>query len=282
MERKPSNVEVKIISIALFLLIGFLCQGVCHAAGSEPAGNEGQIEAVVIHVDEWAVYVPNQIFYFDTNMGKSKIETLKRVANQLRNRKALITYSSTGDLSKDKHAMLFDIVPAGEKRNPEKSTHEAVKPPNDSQGKEIPELSEKKVYSTETVPSQAQISDKQVAALVEALRLSAPNTGNPNDGLYSDWKIKLENILRWSKRCTGKEMEPAEFQVNTQEARAIIACIMGKTLREQYEISNDESVAVRRAASWWMTGDPNKYDTTPTTSYTMKVLGFYRRVRDQT
>jgi len=265
--------------MALFLLIGFFCQGVCRSAGSEPAQNEGQIEAVVIHVDEWAVYVPNLIFYFDTQMDKRKIETLKKVARQLRNKKALISYSSTGDLSKDKHAVLSDIVPAGKKRNLEKPVLEALKPPGDSQGEVVPKLSEEKVHSTETFSSQTQISDKQVSALVEALRLSAPNTGNPNDGLYSDWKIKRENIFRWSKRCTGTEMEPAEFEANAEKARAIIACIMGKILREQYEISKDESVAVRRAASWWMTGDPDKYDATPTSSYTMKVLGFYRRAR---
>ena len=265
--------------MALFLLIGFFCQGVCRSAGSEPAQNEGQIEAVVIHVDEWAVYVPNLIFYFDTQMDKRKIETLKKVARQLRNKKALISYSSTGDLSKDKHAVLSDIVPAGKKRNLEKPVLEALKPPGDSQGEVVPKLSEEKVHSTETFSPQTQTSDKQVSALVEALRLSAPNTGNPNDGLYSDWKIKRENIFRWSKRCTGTEMEPAEFEASTEKARAIIACIMGKILREQYEISKDESVAVRRAASWWMTGDPDKYDATPTSSYTMKVLGFYRRAR---
>ena len=279
MERKLSNVKIKTISVGLFLLIGFFCQGVCRSAGSEPAQNEGQIEAVVIHVDEWAVYVPNLIFYFDTQMDKRKIETLKKVARQLRNKKALISYSSTGDLNKDKHAVLSDIVPAGNKRNPEKPVLEALKPPGDSQGEVVPKLSEEKVHSTVTFSPQTQTSDKQVSALVEALRLSAPNTGNPNDGLYSDWKIKRENIFRWSKRCTGTEMEPAEFEANTEKARAIIACIMGKILREQYEISKDESVAVRRAASWWMTGDPDKYDTTPTSSYTMKVLGFYRRAR---
>ncbi len=279
MERKLSIGELKTILAALFLLAGFLCQGVCHAAGSEPAGNTGQIEAVVIQVDEWAVYVPNLVFYFDTQMDKRKIETLKRVANQLRNKKALITYSSTGDLSKDKHVMLSDIVSAGKNRNLEKPALEALNPPGDSQGEVVPKLSEEKVHSTETLSSQTQISDKQVSALVEALRLSAPNTGNPNDGLYSDWKIKRENIFRWSKRCTGTEMETAEFEANAEKARAVIACIMGKILREQYEISKDESVAVRRAASWWMTGDPDKYDTTPASSYTMKVLGFYRRAR---
>lgn len=125
--------------------------------------------------------------------------------------------------------------------------------------------------------AQPQITDNQVAAFVEALRLSAPNTGNPNDGLYSDWKIKWENILRWSKRCTGTEMEPAEFEANTQKAREILSCIMGKILREQYAITEDESIAVRRAASWWMTGDPDQYDTPQTRRYTRKVLDFYRR-----
>ena len=282
MERKLSKVKIKIIFMALFLLIGFFCQGVSRAADSEPASNEDRIEAVVIHVDQYAVYVPNHVFYFDTLMDKRKIEALKKTANQLRNKKALITYSSIGNLREDKHATLSDIVPAEEKRNLEKPVHEAVKLSDDLQGKVIPKLSEEKVYATETVPSQAQIGDKQVAALVEALRLSAPNTGNPNDGLYSDWKVKWENILRWSKRCTGTEMEPAEFEANAEKARAVIACIMGKILREQYQISNDESVAVRRAASWWMMGDPDKYDTTPTNSYTLKVLDFYRRVRDQT
>ncbi len=128
-----------------------------------------------------------------------------------------------------------------------------------------------------TVPAQAQITDTQVAAFVEALRLSAPNTGDPNDGLYSDWKIKWENILRWSKRCTGTEMEPTEFEADPRKAREILSCIMGKILREQYEIINDESIAVRRAASWWMTGDPDQYDAQQTRSYTQRVFDFYRR-----
>ena len=127
-----------------------------------------------------------------------------------------------------------------------------------------------------TVNAQAQITDTQVAAFVEALRLSAPNTGIKNDGLFSDWKIKEENIVRWSKGCTGTVMTPAEFEANTQNAREIIGCIMGKILREQYEISRVESIAIRRAASWWMTGDPAQYDSPQAKIYTEKVLSFCR------
>ncbi|MGA2401977.1 MAG: hypothetical protein ABSG91_09740 [Syntrophobacteraceae bacterium] len=128
-----------------------------------------------------------------------------------------------------------------------------------------------------TVNAQAQITDTQVAAFVEALRLSAPNTGIKNDGLFSDWKIKEDNIVRWSKRCTGTVMTPAEFEANTQKAREIIGCIMGKILREQYEISRVESIAIRRAASWWMTGDPAQYDSPQAKIYTEKVLSFYKK-----
>ena len=135
MERKLSIGKLKPIFVAIFFWAGFPCQGrFCLAAGSEPAGNAGQIEAKVIHVDEYAVYVPNLIFYFDTQMDKGRIETLKSVANQLRNKKALITYSSTGDLRKDKHLVLSDIVPPGQKPNLDKPAREAAKPPADRKG----------------------------------------------------------------------------------------------------------------------------------------------------
>ena len=172
MERKLSIGELKTIFIALFLLGGFLCQGgFCFAAGSEPAGNTGRIEAVVIQVDEWAVYVPNLIFYFDTQMDKGKIETLKKAANQLRNMKALITYSSTGDPGKDKRILLSDILPAGEKPNLEKPGRQAAKAPGDPQEKLTGKLSEENVSPTDFVPAEPKGPPKQAA--LQAINQSA-------------------------------------------------------------------------------------------------------------
>ncbi len=128
-----------------------------------------------------------------------------------------------------------------------------------------------------TVNAQAQITDARISAFVEALRLSAPDTGIKNDGLFSEWKVKEDNITRWSKRCTGTVMTPAEFEADPQKAREIIGCIMGKILHEQYDISRDESIAVRRAASWWMTGDPDQYDS-QARKFTEKVLSYYREM----
>jgi hypothetical protein len=126
-------------------------------------------------------------------------------------------------------------------------------------------------------PVQAQVSEQQVNALVEALRLAAPQTGIEDDGLYSDWQIKPDNIVRWSKRCTGAALTPEEFEANPVESREILKCVMSGVLQKQYEASNnDESLAVLRTAAWWMTGDADQYDSDNARSYTNKVLKFYR------
>ncbi|MGB7442696.1 MAG: hypothetical protein WA919_16655 [Coleofasciculaceae cyanobacterium] len=126
------------------------------------------------------------------------------------------------------------------------------------------------------------ISNAQVAALVEALRQAAP-PNTPNDNLYSDWQIKPENIPRWSKQCNnGQELTPRQFEARPLVAREILICVMGDILREQYKAGgNNESMAVRRTASWWMTGDANRYNNSPTNSYTEKVLSFYQQQRSQ-
>jgi hypothetical protein len=115
---------------------------------------------------------------------------------------------------------------------------------------------------------------------VEALRQAAPQTGVEDDGLYSEWQVKAENIPRWSQQCTGRELTPTQFEGSPVTARAILVCIIRDVLRDQYSTSNNsESVAVRRAASWWMTGDPNRYNSESTSQYTQRVLDLYKRSR---
>jgi hypothetical protein len=132
------------------------------------------------------------------------------------------------------------------------------------------------VGMTSIAPAQTQISQDQIRALAEALRLAAPQTGLEDDGLYSEWKIKPDNIARWSRRCIGDELTPLLFESNPGLAGQIVECVIGDVLRDQYRASNDESAAVRRAASWWMTGEPEQYGNGSTAGYTEKVLNFYR------
>jgi hypothetical protein len=130
------------------------------------------------------------------------------------------------------------------------------------------------------LPVQAQISHAQVMALVEALRLAAPQTSRQEDGLYSPWKIKPSNIPRWSRLCIGEELTPEQFEENVQKARLVVACVMDDILRKEYpESDNDEFTAVRRAASWWVSGDPSLYDRGDIRTYTERVLRFYEELR---
>jgi hypothetical protein len=127
-------------------------------------------------------------------------------------------------------------------------------------------------------PARAQVSEEQVQALVEALRQAAPQTGTVDDGLFSDWQIKPDNITRWSQSCIGETLTPPQFEANTDKAREVLGCVMGDVLQEQYAASNNnELLAIRRAAAWWMTGDPNQYDSGQTAEYTQKVLDFYQQ-----
>lgn len=56
-------------------------------------------------------------------------------------------------------------------------------------------------------------------------------------------------------------MTAEEFEADPREARFVLECKMGEILAEQYQLSQDELTAVRRAASWWVSGDPERYTT---------------------
>lgn len=131
-----------------------------------------------------------------------------------------------------------------------------------------------------TLPAQAQVSDRQVAALVEALRQAAPQTGQADDGLYSDWQVMPGNIPRWSRSCIGRELSPAEFEASPDTARSVVSCVMQDVLQEEYEASgNDEMLAVRRSAAWWMRGDPSQYNSSEIADYVQTVVDAYEEQR---
>ena len=132
------------------------------------------------------------------------------------------------------------------------------------------------------LPVQAQqIMDSQVAALVEALRLAAPQTGRVDDGLYSDWQVKADNVTGWARFCR-MNLTVTEFDNNPEKARQLISCVVEDLLKEEYAASgNNEEVAVLRSAAWWMTGESTQYNSSPTSDYARKVLTFYREARSQ-
>ncbi len=124
--------------------------------------------------------------------------------------------------------------------------------------------------------AQQQVKEAQVAAMVEALRQAAPQTGH-NDGLYSDWKVQPETLKLWSKNCLKKEVTPTQFENSPELARQVVTCITRRELNNQYVATkNNQPNAVRGVACWWMTGSYTGCDTGFTAAYVQKVVGFYQ------
>ncbi|WP_238845917.1 hypothetical protein [Nostoc edaphicum] len=130
--------------------------------------------------------------------------------------------------------------------------------------------------------AQQQVSDAQVAAMVEALRLAAPQTGIANDGLYSEWQVKPETLKGWSKHCLKKELTPTQFENSPATARQVISCITRRELNKQFiASSNNETAAVRGVGCWWMTGNYTGCNSGFTGAYLQKVVGFYQQQRSK-
>lgn len=128
------------------------------------------------------------------------------------------------------------------------------------------------------LPVQAQISEAQVGRTVEALRQAAPKTDAKTDNLYSEWQVKSDNIPRWSKRCTGRELSSTEFDTNPTAARSVVTCIIREALQDEYRASgSNELVAVRRVAAWWMSGDAAGYQRAELSPYIEKVVSLYQQ-----
>ncbi|MGA1133059.1 MAG: hypothetical protein ACO31I_12490 [Prochlorotrichaceae cyanobacterium] len=125
-----------------------------------------------------------------------------------------------------------------------------------------------------TLPVHAQ-TDAQISTLVEALRLAAPEPIG-TERLYSDWQIKGENVQGWARFCK-QPTTLIEFETNPDLARSIVTCIVADLLQEEYEASGNRlETAVKRSASWWMTGDSTQYLNDSTIAeYVEAVWSFY-------
>ncbi|BDA66993.1 hypothetical protein CAL7716_011590 [Calothrix sp. PCC 7716] len=135
--------------------------------------------------------------------------------------------------------------------------------------------------SLPALAQQPKVSESQVAAMVEALRQSAPKN-TPNDGLYSDWQVKPETIKLWTKNCLKKELTPAQFQNDPATARQVVSCIINRELTKQFRaIPNNETAAVSSVACWWMTGNYTGCNSGFTSDFVKNVTKIYQQQRSK-
>jgi hypothetical protein len=174
----------KLVVIFLFLAGSFSPTGTCFAAEAPKGRDVRQVETTVIHVDQYAVYAPNVVFYFDTQMDKRKLASITKMADQLRNRKAVITYSSTGELGQDKHVLLVDITPVGgERSSPEKTPRETPKPTDDLQAKPAKNPPANEVLPKVNAPVEPDSSKPAVPQEKKQVQTAGPSSPVTKDEL---------------------------------------------------------------------------------------------------
>jgi hypothetical protein len=139
------------------------------------------------------------------------------------------------------------------------------------------------IFSLGILPLAAQaqkspVSDTQVAAMVEALRLAAPQKKKPTPGYHTDWQIKTETLKGWSKTCLTKQLTTSQFENDPKIARQLVYCIMKRELTNQFKATNNnENAAVTGVACWWMTGLYTGCDKGFTADYVKKVVNLYQQ-----
>ncbi len=129
---------------------------------------------------------------------------------------------------------------------------------------------------------QPKVSNTQVAAMVEALRQSAPKSG-ANSRYYSDWQVKPETIKLWTKFCLKKELTPKEFTSNPATAREVVSCIIRRELDKQFRaIPNNETAAINSVSCWWMTGKYTGCNSGFTADFVKQVADNYQKALKST
>lgn len=112
-----------ILSSALAIAMTLPAATICHAVSVKQPSTQDQIETTILHVDKYGVYAPNLVFYWSPEMSKQKIAALTHSADQLRNKRAVITYTSVGGIPNDKRPQLVDLAPAKEGAKPAKEDY---------------------------------------------------------------------------------------------------------------------------------------------------------------
>jgi hypothetical protein len=137
------------------------------------------------------------------------------------------------------------------------------------------------ILTTIASPSLAQTDDgdpvtSQAVRLADAIRQVSLAETTTEPGLYSDWKVKGDAIPLWSQQCIGRPLTPQEFAGNRATAGAIVVCVLRDMIRQESRAAGgDEALAVRRASSWWVSGDGNNYNTPGVAGFTQQVLAVY-------
>ena len=111
---------------------------------------------------------------------------------------------------------------------------------------------------------------------------------NPDFGAIGIGQVLPENVPSWTAKHYGQRLTPSQYRYNRAAQDAVVHGQLQDYYDAEIKAGRSEAIAVRRAASAWYSGDPNKYDNNKVQTsggkrypsireYTMDILRRYQR-----
>jgi len=111
---------------------------------------------------------------------------------------------------------------------------------------------------------------------------------NPDSQAIGIGQVMPENVPSWTAKHYGQRLTPNQYRYNRAAQDAVVHGQLQEYYDAEIKAGRSEALAVRRAASAWYSGDPNKYDNNRVQTYkgrrypsireyTMDILRRYQR-----
>ena len=117
--------------------------------------------------------------------------------------------------------------------------------------------------------SPVPVAVKQEAAVAEVMRriILKESAGdfaviNPDSGALGLGQVMPENLPDWSWEAIGRGVSVQEFLGHPELQKQIIYFKLNQYWQAAVVKTSDPTIACRRVASTWYSGNPNRYDDT--------------------
>ena len=111
---------------------------------------------------------------------------------------------------------------------------------------------------------------------------------NPDSQAIGIGQVMPENVPSWTAKHYGQRLTPNQYRYNRAAQDAVVHGQLQEYYDAEIKAGRSEALAVRRAASAWYSGDPNRYDNNRVQTYkgrrypsireyTMDILRRYQR-----
>jgi len=90
---------------------------------------------------------------------------------------------------------------------------------------------------------------------------------NPDSGAIGIGQVMPENVPSWTAKFYGQRLTPNQYRYNRAAQDAVVKGQLQEYYDNEIAAGRSQSLAIRRAASTWYSGDPNKYDNNRVQTY---------------